>query len=210
MTESAPKPRRLFSRRNVILLGIAAGLVGLLGVTQTWISVPPPSSDVQLGEVQVSGADAASAVLALAVVGLACAVAATIAGKIARFIVAGVQFLVGAGVVGFVIPVLLDPHKAAAAKVAAAYGLQTVADADYRMSFWPIVSMLGGLLMMVAALALGFSSRRWSSGRRYERTSGGRAVVTNQTMDDIDRWDAFTEGEDPTEGDGDVKGARYH
>ncbi|WP_158595364.1 Trp biosynthesis-associated membrane protein [Galactobacter caseinivorans] len=208
MTETEPK--RLLSRRNVILLGIAAGLVGLLGVTQTWITVPPPSSGVQLGSVAVSGADAASAVLALTVVGLACAVAATIAGKIARYIVAAVQFLVGAGVVGFVIPVLLDPHKAAAAKVSEAFGLQVVPDAAYQLSFWPVVSMVGGVLMVLAALALAWSSRGWTSGHRYERTTGGRAVVTNETMDDIDRWDAFTEGEDPTEGDGDVKGARYH
>lgn len=201
---------RLLSRRNVILLGIGAGLVGLLGVTQTWIMVPPPNSGVQLGEVRVSGADAASAVLALAVVGLAAAVAATIAGKVARYIVAAVQFLVGAGVIGFVIPVLLDPHKAAAAKVSAAYGLQVVPDVAYQLTFWPIVSMIGGVLMILAAVVLAWSSRQWSSGRRYERTAGGRAVVTNETMDDIDRWDAFTEGEDPTEGDGDVKGARYH
>lgn len=201
---------RVLSKRNVILLGLLAGAIGLLGVTQTWISVPPPASGVQLGELSVSGTSAASAVMALTVVGLACAVSATIAGRVARYIVAAVQVLVGAGIVGFVIPVLSDPQSAAASKVASAYGVQVVSGVDYHVSAWPLVAMIGGVLMVLAGVLLAIAGRGWRSGRRYERTAGGRTVVTTQTMDDIDRWDAFTEGEDPTDTDGTQRGARYH
>jgi|GEM_PF-2448577 len=200
---------RLFSRRNAVLLGLVGGLASLLGVTRTWITVPPPSSGVQLSAVAVSGTDAASAVMALTVVGLACAVAATIAGRVARYIVAAVQALVGAGLVGFVVPVLAKPSAAAAAKVGKSFGLQSV-DAEYALSVWPWLSMLGGVVLLVAAVVVAVGASTWRSGRRYERTTGGRAVVNVSTMDDIDRWDALTEGGDPTDGEGRIRGARYH
>ena len=200
---------RLFSRRNAVLLGLAGGLVSLLAVTRTWITVPPPTSAVQLSAVTVSGTDAASAVMALTVVGLACAVAGTIAGRVARYVVGAVQALVGLGLVGFVIPVLGDPASASSATVGESFGLQSVEGA-YRLSAWPWVSMLGGVLLLLAALAVLLGASTWRSGRRFERTSGGRALVAQDTMDDIDRWDTLTEGGDPTEGDGHTPGARYH
>ena len=40
--------RRWLSRRNVIILGLLAAGVSLLGVTRTWMTVPPPQSNVQL------------------------------------------------------------------------------------------------------------------------------------------------------------------
>jgi uncharacterized membrane protein (TIGR02234 family) len=208
-----PEPRAkrggLFSRRNVVLLSLAGGLVSLLGVTRTWITVPPPSSGVQLGAVSVSGTEAASAVMALTVVGLACAVAATISGPIARYIVAVVQALVGAAIVGFVIPVVADPATAASSKVGKAFGVATV-DTSYAVSAWPWVSVAGGVLVLLGAVSLALGSRGWRNGHRYERTSSGRAVVTETTMDDIDRWDAFTEGTDPTDGEDGIRGARFH
>ncbi len=206
---SEAKRPSLFSRRNVVLLSLAGGLVSLLGVTRTWITVPPPSTSVALGDVAVSGTEAASAVMALTVVGLACAIAATISGPIARYIVAVVQALVGAAIVGFVVPVLADPATAASAKVGEAFGLSTV-DTSYSVSVWPWVSVAGGVLLLLGAVALAIGSRGWRNGHRYERTSSGRAVVTESTMDDIDRWDAFTEGSDPTDGEDGIRGARFH
>ncbi|WP_394160627.1 Trp biosynthesis-associated membrane protein [Galactobacter valiniphilus] len=207
-TAGAKRPSP-FSRRNVVLLSLAGGLVSLLGVTRTWITVPPPNTGVQLSAVAVSGTEAASAVMALTVVGIACAVAVTISGPVARYIVAVVQALVGAAIVGFVVPVLADPATAASAKVGEAYGLANV-DTTYTVSVWPWVSVVGGVLLVLGAVALALGSRGWRNGHRYERTSSGRAVVTEATMDDIDRWDAFTEGSDPTDGEDGIRGARFH
>ena len=209
VAEAASPKRRWLSKRNVVLLGLIGGLVSLLGVTRTWITVPPPATDVALSAISVSGTEAASAVMALTVVGIACAIAATISGRIARYIVAAVQALVGLAVIGFVLPVVLDPQLAAATKVGKSFGVAAVGD-EYHLTLWPWVSALGGLIMLIAAVLLAVSSRGWRTGRRYERTSQGRAVVTEETMDDIDRWDAFTEGDDPTEGDDGIRGARFH
>lgn len=208
--ETEPRRRPRITRRVVIVLGLVAAGIALLGVTRTWITVPPPASNVQLEALAVSGTDAAGAVLALAVVAVAAALAGTIAARIARPIVAVLQAIVGVGIVGFTVSVLADPQTAAQSSVSTQFGVQTVSGADYSVSAWPWVSIVGGVLVVVAAALLLVAGRHAPTSHRYERTRSGRAVVTAQTMDDIDRWDAFTQGEDPTEGEGGRPGARFH
>lgn len=213
--QATPAPRagwrRWLSRRNVIILGLLAAGVSLLGVTRTWMTVPPPQSNVQLEPLTVSGHDAAGAVLALSIVAVAAALAGTIAARIARPIVAAVQALVGVGIVAFTVTTLRDPVTAAAGAVSTRFGVERVHGVHYAVTAWPWLCVVGGVLVVLAALLLLFTGRG-STSHRYERTRGGRAVVTAATMDDIDRWDAFTEGEDPTDGEGEGgrPGARYH
>ena len=149
--------------------------------------------------------------LALSIVAVAAALAGTIAARIARPIVAVVQALVGVGIVAFTVTTLRDPVTAAAGAVSTRFGVERVDGVDYAVTVWPWLCVVGGVLVVLAALLLLFSGRG-STSHRYERTRGGRAVVTAATMDDIDRWDAFTEGEDPTDGEGEGgrPGARYH
>lgn len=206
--ERPPKRKRLLGKRNVVIAGLLAAGVVLLAVTRTWVTVDPPSSGVALGAIKVSGTDAAAAVLALAVVALVCSLASTITGRIARWIIGVIQALVGVGVIGFTIPVLGSPATASSSQTAESFGLQRVAGDAYTLSVWPWVAMAGGVLVCFMAVVLLVAGRGWSHAKRFERHSSGHAVVTPETMDDVDRWDAFTDGDDPTEGD--VRGARFH
>ncbi|MGO1318840.1 MAG: Trp biosynthesis-associated membrane protein [Galactobacter sp.] len=202
-----PKPG-LLGKRNVVVAGLLSAGVVLLAVTRTWVTVAAPSTGVSLDAIAVSGADAAAGVLALAVVALVCSLAATITGPVARWIIGGIQALVGAGVIGFTIPVLADPASASAAQTAASFGLERVGDDAYELSLWPWAAMAGGLLICVMSVVMLVAGHGWKQAKRFERHSSGHAVVTTETMDDVDRWDAFTDGDDPTEGD--VRGARFH
>jgi uncharacterized membrane protein (TIGR02234 family) len=206
--EPGTPTRSRFSKRNVVLGGLIAAAVVLLAVTRTWVKVDPPSTGVALGSITVSGTDAAAAVLALAVVALVCSLAAAIAGPIARWIIGVVQVLVGAGVIGFSIPVLLSPATASSAKTSKSFGLERMASSAYHLSPWPWVAMVGGVLVVIMAVVLLAAGRHWSVAKRFERHGSGHAVVTAETMDDVDRWDALTDGDDPTEGD--TRGARFH
>lgn len=200
--------RRRLSRRNVVVLGLLCSGLGLLAVTRTWVTVDPPPAGVALTSLDVSGTDAAAAVLALSVVSLVCSLAATISGKIARWIISALQALVGLGMLGFTLPVLTDPATASASQTAKSFGLQKLSASAYHLSFWPWLAIFAGVLVVLAAVLLAVGGRGWRTGRRFERSHTGRAKVTSDTMDDVDRWDAFTDGDDPT--DGDVRGARYH
>jgi uncharacterized membrane protein (TIGR02234 family) len=191
-----------------VLGGLVAAGVVLLAVTRTWVTVAPPSTGVALSAIKVSGTDAAAAVLALAVVALVCSLAAAIAGGFARWIIGVVQLLVGVGVIGFSLPVLLSPATASSAKTSKSFGLEKVGAGAYDVSLWPWVAMFGGVLVLAMAVVLLVAGRHWSVAKRFERHGSGHAVVTAETMDDVDRWDALTDGDDPT--DGDTRGARFH
>lgn len=198
----------LLAKRNVVVAGLLAAGVVLLAVTRTWVTVAAPTTGVELDAVSVSGTDAASAVLALAVVALVCSLATTITGPVARWIIGAIQVLVGTGVIGFTVPVLGDPATASSSKTAESFGLERLGVGAYELSLWPWVAMIGGALICVMAVVMLVAGRNWKHAKRFERHSSGHAVVTPETMDDVDRWDAFTDGDDPT--DGDVRGARFH
>lgn len=201
--------RKALTRRNAVLASLIAAGVALLAATRTWITVPPPANGVALAPLAVSGTDASSAVLALTIVAVVCAVATTLVGRIAGLIVGALQLLVGVAIVALVFPVLSDPVAAAAASVGKKFGTESVAG-EYVVSVWPWLAVLGGVLVALSSLGVLIGGRGWRTGRRYERTSSGNAVVTQETMDDVDRWDALTRGDDPTDGDDGIAGARFH
>jgi hypothetical protein len=206
--QDARRRSRVLGKRNVVLAGLVSAGVVLLAVTRTWVTVQAPSAGVALDSIKVSGTDAAAGVLALAVVALVCSLAAGITGRVARWIIGVIQGLVGVGVIGFTIPVLRDPALASTARTSESYGVQRLAEDSYAVSVWPWLAMIGGILVVAMAVVLIVAGRGWKHAKRFERHTSGHAVVTPETMDDVDRWDAFTDGDDPTEGD--VRGARFH
>ncbi|WP_043847477.1 Trp biosynthesis-associated membrane protein, partial [Crystallibacter crystallopoietes] len=81
MTTTGPAagPASRWARKGtVVLAAIAASLAAFGTTTQTWLNVRLPQGDVQTPDIAVPGSEAAVAVTALALVGLAAALAASI------------------------------------------------------------------------------------------------------------------------------------
>ncbi|WP_309079932.1 Trp biosynthesis-associated membrane protein [Zhihengliuella sp.] len=193
------------TRRNVVLAGLLGGLAGLLTATRTWITVTPGAGAIIHEPVDVSGSDAATSVSALAIVVLAASVSATIAGRMARWIVAALLILAGVGMVLAAASVLGDPQAAAAAVVGEAAGTARI-EADYRLSVWPAATIAAGGWTVLVGVALAVAGRRWKVGRRYARPAAGEPAArrgegvadTRARLDEIDGWDRLSRGDDPT------------
>lgn len=216
------KPAGWMSKRYVVFAGVLGGIAGLAMSTRTWIHVVPAHGAINVQPFDVSGKDAATAVAALAVVALAGSVAAAIAGRMARWIIAVLVFLSGLGIAGSAATALADPVAAAVSKVGASAGTLRI-QGDYQVTFWPWCTVLVGLWIMAAAIWLAVASRHWKTSRKYTPVTaptgaGGAAegAATGQAaaghgeadgedgtgpagvLDEIDGWDSLSRGDDPT------------
>ncbi|WP_312179919.1 Trp biosynthesis-associated membrane protein, partial [Arthrobacter sp.] len=93
--QAAPR----WQRKSTVVFGtvlLAAAAFG--ATTRTWLDVVLPQAGVNTPDIAVAGSEAATAVTAFAVVAMAAALAASIAGKVARWIIAGVLLVAGIGV----------------------------------------------------------------------------------------------------------------
>jgi uncharacterized membrane protein (TIGR02234 family) len=190
------------SKRNVMLLGLAGAVLALATSTRTWINVQPEVGSVKIPLIEVAGSDAAAAVAALAVVALAGSLAAMIAGKAARWIIAAILLLVGGGIIASAVSVLADPVLAAATKVGEATGLNA-SGGDYDVTFWPWAAALAGAVLVANAVLLAVSGRHWTGSRKYARdaaatASGPAAAAQDGQIDEISGWDSLSRGDDPT------------
>ena len=118
--------------RNTIHAGpdlIAVLALAVFGTTtQTWITVtldPDQVGQAVGGQnaLAVQGSKAATAVTALALVALAGGLAASIAGRIARWVITVIVVLAAAGIIAAAATVLADPLAAAQGSIAAATGV---------------------------------------------------------------------------------------
>ncbi|GAA5226194.1 Trp biosynthesis-associated membrane protein [Paeniglutamicibacter antarcticus] len=199
--EPRTKPKRS-AKRTVLLLGLLGSVLALATSTRTWIKVQPEVGTVKIPLIEVAGSDAAAAVAALAIVALAGTLAAMIAGKIARYIIAAIMLLAGGGIAASAISVISDPVFAAATKVGDATGLNN-SGGKYDLGFWPYVAVLGGLVLVAAAVQLGLTGRSWAGSRKYSREAPAPAAGTAESapegkIDEIDGWDSLSRGDDPT------------
>lgn len=187
------------TKRTVLLLGLLGAVMALATSTRTWIRVQPEVGTVKIPLIEVAGSDAAAAVAALAIVALAGTLAAMIAGRIARYIIAGIMLLAGGGIAGSAISVISDPVFAAATKVGDATGLNN-SGGEYELAFWPYLAVLGGLVLVAAAVQLGVTAGSWAGSRKYSREAPAPAAeaAAEGKIDEIDGWDSLSRGDDPT------------
>jgi uncharacterized membrane protein (TIGR02234 family) len=180
---------------------VAVALLAFGTTTQTWLSVRLPQEAVQTPDLAVPGSDAATPVTAFALVALAAALAVSIAGRTARWIIAGILLLAGAGIILTSIRVAVDPAAAAAPAVGEAIGISGGSAVEASATAMPWLAALAGLLLAGAAVWLTIAGRRWEKSRRYETAPGAPAPASGGASahaDDIDSWDQLTKGEDPT------------
>ena len=192
-TSGARRPR--LSRRVVVLGGlVAAG--ALAGVTRTtWVEASAPDLAGTPQAIAVGGADAAPAVLALALAALAAALATSLSSRWVRFLTGPVMIAAGLGAGLSSLGPVRAPDRAALAAVAESTGV-VGAEVSATATTWPLLALVPALavvLMGVIVLVVGGS---WPVGSRYR--SAAVTAAADPAEDPAAAWDALTRGEDPS------------
>ena len=191
-----------WARKSTLVLVIAALALAVFGTTtQTWLTVQLDPG--QLGQgvsqngLQVQGSKAATTVTALALVALAGGLAASIAGRIARWVITAIILLAAAGIVAAAVTVLSDPLAAAQGSIAAATGISG-SNVQVALTAFPVLAVAAGALLGVSALAIVPAGRYWKSRTKYDAAATGAVTGPAQPADEIDSWDRLSRGDDPT------------
>ena len=199
-----------WARKSTLVLVIAALALAVFGTTtQTWLTVH--LDPTQLGAavasqdgLQVQGSKAATTVTALALVALAGGLAASIAGRVARWVITAIILLAAAGIVAAAAVVLADPLAAAQGSIAAATGISG-SSVQVDVTVFPVLAVVAGALLGLSALAIVPAGRYWKTRTKYDAAAagpaGGTAAGGNAPAapaDEIDSWDRLSRGDDPT------------
>lgn len=184
---------------SVLLLALATG-ASCLG---PWVHAAGVSPLGGIG-VSVSGAVAAPAVPATALVLAAAGAAVALAGRLGRWLVVAVVAACGLVVVAAATAVLRHPETSASAAAAARTGVDHLDGAPV-VTAGPWAAVVIGLLAVLAAGMIARASAGWStSDRRHELHAGAAAEGTPggsepQPPDERTDWDALTRGADPSD-----------
>lgn len=206
MAHKASQPARkrtgapVWARKSTLVLVIAAMALAAFGTTtQTWLTVH--LDPAQLGQavnsqdgLQVQGSKAATTVTALALVALAGGLAASIAGRIARWIITAIIVLASVGIVAAAVTVMADPLAAAQGSIAAATGI-TGSSVQVSVSAFPALAVVAGVLLGLSALLIIPAGRHWKARTKYDAAAAG---ASDGPADEIDSWDRLSRGDDPT------------
>lgn len=193
------------ARLVTVLAMLLAGAIGVIGSTQTWLSVL--LADGSSAALEVPGASAVPVLAPLSLAVLALGGALTIVGVVLRHVFA---------VLGLVIAVVLawasaqvlfaTPVNAVSAVVTAATGIagsDAIVDlvTSVTPTAWPALTLVAAIVLAAASVFALVTARRWRSGadRRY-RTAGDAAAAPDASRphDAIDSWDDLSRGDDPT------------
>ncbi|MEA5454327.1 Trp biosynthesis-associated membrane protein [Sinomonas sp. JGH33] len=217
-TTAGHEPRRVavWARKStVVALSVLVAVVAFATTTQTWVDADVQGAAVRTAHVAVQGSKAATAVTALALVGLAGVLAAAVAGRIGRGVASVVVVLAGLGVAAACLAVIADPRGAADSSIAKATGASG-GPATTALTWYPAAAAVAGLLLALCGVLALLASRRWPTRTKYDAgrpgASRGRAGAADDgartgdragepagRVDDIDGWDQLTRGEDPTD-----------
>lgn len=197
----------VWARKSTLVLLIAVLALAVFGTTtQTWINItldPEQVGQTAVGQntLPVQGSKAATAVTALALVALAGGLAASIAGKIARWVITAIVVLAAGGIISAAATVLAAPLAAAQGSIAAATGV-TGSSAGAETTAFPVLAVVAGVLLALAALLIVPAGRYWKSRTKYDAAAYGTAAGSEAgvagPVDEIDSWDRLSRGDDPT------------
>lgn len=189
-----------WARKSTVVLLIAVFALAVFGTTtQTWLSVAlDPAQGAPRGNaLEVQGSKAATAVTALALVALAGGLAASIAGRVARWVITVIIVLAAAGIVAAAATVLADPLAAAQGAIAAATGVSG-GRARVEATVFPFLAVACGTLLALSGLLVVPAGRHWRKRTKYDVPGRGPAAATSGPVDEIDSWDRLSRGDDPT------------
>lgn len=192
-----------WARKSTVVLLIAVLALAVFGATtQTWLTVHVDPQ--QLGQatavqdgLEVQGSKAATTVTALALVALAGGLAASIAGRIARWVITAIIVLAAVGIVAAAATVLADPLAAAQGSIAAATGVSG-STADVSVTAFPVLAVVAGSLLALGGLLVIPAGKHWKARTKYDTTAPGTTAAPAGPVDEIDSWDRLSRGDDPT------------
>jgi uncharacterized membrane protein (TIGR02234 family) len=188
-----------WARKSTLVLLIAVLALAVFGTTtQTWINVNPDPNQAGAAQdaLKVQGSKAATTVTALALVALAGGLAAAIAGRIARWIITAIIVLASVGIVAAAATVAANPLAAAQGSIAEATGV-TGSQAQVAVTAMPVLAIVAGCLLALAALAIIPAGRHWKARTKYDAPAAGSPAAAGP-VDEIDSWDRLSRGDDPT------------
>ncbi|WP_018155738.1 Trp biosynthesis-associated membrane protein [Demetria terragena] len=192
------EPARAVPKMLVLGTAALAVLVMLASGARTWVTGRVDDPVLSQTAVSVAGSDAASGVLATALVGAAAALAAVTGGRVVRWI--GAVSLTASGILGvaLTVPALMDPESIVSQHAAAQTGRTGSVDAVAAPTFWVYLSLLAAAVLVLAGGAAIMSVRRWPGlTSRYEAPASGGSTSARATEQESD-WDRLSRGEDPT------------
>ncbi|MEG3613786.1 Trp biosynthesis-associated membrane protein [Isoptericola haloaureus] len=194
---------RTRSRAVVLLLALGGATFGVSA--PVWLRTTVATALEPEVAVEVAGTSAAPVVSAAAFVTLACALATTLAGRVARRVALVVAGLGGLAVVAGTVAVLRDPAGPAVAAAADAAGV-TELTAPVDLTPWPWLALVTGAAIVVVAVLATLGAGAWrATGGRHERVpadgpvdGSGQAVAGEDEADPQADWDALSRGTDPS------------
>ena len=198
------------ARLLAVVATLAAGAVGVVSSTQTWLVVTLEGGGRP--ELVVPGAAAVPVLAPLSLAVLALGAALSIAGPVLRFVF-GVLTVAIAAVLGFLSAqvAVATPVTAVASTVTGATGITGAEAVDalvagVRATPWPALTVAASVVLLAAGVLVLATARRWGrSGRRYESDAApGASAAASRPHDAIDSWDDLSRGTDPTDDPGGV------
>ncbi|WP_311737136.1 Trp biosynthesis-associated membrane protein [Microbacterium endophyticum] len=181
---------------------LAAGVLGIISSTQTWLDVTV--ADGSSSTLSVSGAAAIPVLAPLSLAVLATGAALSIIGVVLRYVFGILTLVIAAGLLYATAEVAFGrPVTAVSSTVTEATGISgidAVSDlvSDVSVTPWPFFSLVAWIILICGSVFLLATARRWYRGGRKYDTSTRRATVDGQPLDSIDSWDDLSRGDDPT------------
>ncbi len=192
------------ARLVAVLAIVAAGAIGVISSTQTWLTVT--LDDATHHDLLVAGAAAVPVLAPLSLAVLALGGALTVVGIVLRFVFGALTVAI-AGVLAYLTAqvAFTHPTSAVASTVTDATGI-TGDDAVSQLvaqitaSPWPAVTLAAWIVLLAAGVFTLATARSWrGSARRYDAdTAASRRAAASRPHDAIDDWDDLSRGEDPT------------
>jgi uncharacterized membrane protein (TIGR02234 family) len=194
------------ARLIAVVAAVAAGAVGIISSTQTWLWVSLEDGGSALA---VPGASAIAVLAPLSLAVLALGAALAIVGPVLRYVFGALAVAI-AGVLAWLTAqvAFVHPISAVASTVTEATGISgedavTELVAQVEPTAWPFVTLASWVLLLAAGVLTLITGHGWrGSARRYE-TDAAAATATStgaasRPHDAIDSWDDLSRGEDPT------------
>lgn len=188
-------------RSTAVVAILLAGAIGIISSTQTWLSVDRADA----GEsILVPGADALALLAPLSLTVLALGTALTLVGRALRYVFGTLALLAGALLTWWTAEIVFTaPVSAVEAIVTETTGLAggtAVSDvvASIAPTFWPVLALVGWVLLTAGSVFTLLTANRWKSGGRRFRTDAAAHSAAEGPVDAIDSWDDLSRGTDPT------------
>lgn len=188
--------------RSLSAIGLLlAGGIGIISSTQTWLTVTRADA---AEPILVPGADAMALLAPLSLAVLAIGAALTLVGLVLRYVFAALALIGGGLLTWWTAEILFTtPVSAVAPTVTETTGLAGTATVTQMIaviepSAWPVMALVGWVILVITAIFALLTARRWKrGGRRFQRDTTTHDEHDGP-VDAIDSWDDLSRGSDPT------------